>query len=708
MGLRISSGLPIVSWQQMVTDAAAREMGPVKAVRAVGRLCTALFEVDFPAEFVSSLGLSKIWQDLAMATHAMIWGRGERMRQILEKDFPDNTNRPGLARRSRAAEHHVWLEAEIAFLRATSVRYSGSGREFLALHESRHRNGSLSDREYAERIELKYLLQLGCQLLNQGRCKESQQLLDQVLGNDLYLDLSSAMVATSASALNFVNLGLISRAKQRLAELRGMGRLLPSRSLLRGPPWRAGSGNSGADYARLQSQYITLVCSDSERVLPDRKLLRELNTRLADTNVFVPSQFDLLSHQTLVRVYLRSGMLALAEQSMRSLSTGLGRFRLASEIINFAEERLELSIMQKQVTGADCERAREEIAAAIQRGDLRSEMRLKMLLGAAYALLNNLRESTSLLVDAARIGVAQSLKADLFDVYFHLAGLCFIQKNRPKALGYLDLCVALAREQNAVSLADAFAYLADVFETQQLDPEKVAALARASSTAINDFYLYHYGFLERIEFSAGRAGVYRSLSERLTREVVRPQTIVYFEAKLMVLIAEKKGSVVARGFAGEEDFAAILFALFDGKNGLTIAQMHALRSPSSRSFDSVRHSPVIRGFITRLRHALDGTPLALEFSATTGCYALRAAMPVTVVRSHSVRRHAQGNRRSTREEFIMQFARAHGRFQVAELCRELRVTRQALHPVLTRLVERGDLILVRRGRSSGYRLAVRR
>jgi hypothetical protein len=704
------SELPIISWQHLVTNDVAREMGAPKARRTVNLLCSVLFEAEFPADFIATLGLSQNWQALAMASHAMIWGRGERINQILEREFSEPGKRKTIVKRARVGETAdawpTWLEAEIAFLRATSARYSGTGGEFLELYERRHETSNREHQDYFERIELKYLLQLGCQLLNQGRCKESQQLLDQVLGNDLYLDRSSAMFATSASALNFVNLGLTGRAKQCLAELRSLGRLLPSRARpIQGAAGRSRAAQPVADYARLQSRYIALVCADAGRVLPDRKVVRELNLRLSDRSLGMPSQFDLLSLQSLVRVYLRSGMLALAEQSMRSLQASLAQFRLASEIMNFAEERLELSIMQKAVTEASCQEARNEIAAAIERGDLRSEMRLKTLLGAAYALTNKLRESNSLLLDAARIGVAQSLKTDLFDTYFHLAGLFLIQKNRSKSLGYLDLCLALAREQDAVSLADALGYLASVYDTQQLDPEKLAALSSTESSSINEFYLYHYGFLERIEFSVGSHGVYRSLSEKVTRELAfRPDSMVYYEGKLTVLICQEKGQVVARSFTGEDDFASILFALFDGKSGLTISQMHFLRSPSSRMFDSERHSPVIRGFITRMRQNLDGIPAKLEFSGSTGCYSLRTSMRIIVVRAQSVRRHEQGSRRNTREDFIMQFARSHPRFQVAELCRELRVTRQALHPILARLVERGDLIMVRRGRSSGYRL----
>ncbi len=707
------SGLPIISWQHLVTQDVAREMAAPKARRTVELLCSVLFEAEFPTDFVAQLGLSRNWQALAMASHAMIWGRGEHIQQILDKEFSEAKRRGSSAKRARVGdnsdEYPTWLQAEIAFLRATAVRYSGTGSAFLELYERRQQTSARDHQDYSQRVELKFLLQLGCQLLNQGRCKESQQLLDQVLGNDLYLDRSSAMLATSASALNFVNLGLTGRAKQCLAELRSLGRLLPIRArTTEGATGRSRAGQPVADYARLQSRYIALVCADAGRVLPDRKVARELNLRLSDKSLGVPSQFDLLSHQSLIRVYLRSGMLALAEQSMRSMQASLAQFRLASEIMNFAEERLELSIMQKSVTEAVCKEASREIESAIERGDLRSEMRLKTLLGAAYTLTDKLRlrESNSLLLDAARIGASQSLKADLFDTYFHLAGLFFIQKNRSKSLGYLDLCLALAREQDSDSLAHALDYLANVYDTQQLNPEKLAALSSTEASSINEFYLYHYGFLERIEFSVGSQGVYRSLNEKVTREhLFRPNTIVFYEGKLTVLICQPKGQVVARSFVGEEDFASILFALFDGKSGLTISQMHFLRSPSSRFFDSERHSPVIRGFITRMRQNLDGIPAKLEFSGSSGCYSIQTAMRIIVVRAHSVRRHVQGSRRDTREDFIMQFAKSHPRFQVSELCRELRVTRQALHPVLARLVERGDLVLVRRGRSSGYRLA---
>jgi hypothetical protein len=606
------------------------------------------------------------------------------------------------------------MASELGFLRHAALRKVGGGQPFEELYALRRTLMPPSDAAYGNCIELKFSVEFASHLLNRGRAVEAERLFNEVLGSDDALDFVSLMVAVSGSLINAVNLGKNQLAALHLAAQRKYSRQLSVLLSAALPSGAAGGAHADVpitEHAQAQHGYLRMICAEGSRSaavgpsVSKGRMSRGNSLQAVDVDRRSLNQFAILSQQAIIRAHLRRGALLAARNACRKMEEDLAEMHVAPDIVNLAEESIELALMSKELGSGFFLECQTELDSALKRGDFRSEMRIRSFLGAGLVLSGKPKEAISHLLQAARVGERESLQGDMFEVNFHLAGAFFAAGQNAKGLGYLDRCSQVAELTEAENLKVIVDYIVGCVSEHTLQARKVDALLSNKVPGLASQFLDFYPFMKNVTIQWGEWGRYEATSEFECRKRFRSFSgFLFFEHSCDVLLLD--GGNVSRSVTLRLDaeFRPLLRSLLESKSGLTVLQLHRLRMPDSRNFDSARHGAIIRGFVTRVRQEIVGLPMEVLYDTVAQVYRVQSRHRGCVIPAKAIARKIQRSRSDSRREFVLAYAAARPSFTVADLCRELCLTRQALHPLLSDLVRSGELLGVKKGPRSLYRI----
>lgn len=203
-------------------------------------------------------------------------------------------------------------------------------------------------------------------------------------------------------------------------------------------------------------------------------------------------------------------------------------------------------------------------------------------------------------------------------------------------------------------------------------------------------YLKFYGFFasRRVRLSLGeRVHETRSLEEFLAG--IRSTPALYWFERERVLVC-CGSSVKPITLKLDERFpvdAGTAFLLRRASVGATSEQLHQL-SYRKVHYHADIHGGRLRMLVSRVRERLSPLGCEVVHERASGRYFVRAGVPLVAV-SASEDAGAAGDAPALREreKEILELLRREGRLTTAALCARLGVTRQTLHPWLTRLNE---------------------
>jgi tetratricopeptide (TPR) repeat protein len=531
-------------------------------------------------------------------------------------------------------------------------------------------------------------------LLNRGQCLRSMDILDQILDQSAQLDLFGLQTTLASFVLNLISRGMIQRAEKALTQLKQTARILDSDALA----------------ARLA--YITILLKDASAMQIPKNDLKRLE--------WEGTKYQLLSDQAMIRNELRAGRFAQAEEMILKLSEGMEDVSLNADVLNFAESLLEIALARRRVGEEQLNLAERALADAQDRSDLRAEARIRMFRGALLSVLGEYGKASQDLRMAVRICEEQGLYFDHLEVLLHRAGLAYLQGQKGLSIGLLSQTLEGYRQAGLRVLELAVTYIFETLERGTVQASFLFRVVDSRHGAQISHFLGLYPFLARIRFSlVTRHGANFCTEADLRAAVSSEHSIFLFlEQGLAIFRPGRRGFVLAR-MPSVSGFTNAVLALVRADAPLSIVDLH--RARSAFPFDPDRHGPSLRSWIARFRQDAEDMGINLHYSTKERGYSVESSRPIVAICSASSGKISKGllpnpagqdtelgRPHSAREEFVLKFAREREKFSVSELCQHLSVTRQALNPVLRKLVEDGALILVRRGRSSYYRNAKNR
>ena len=134
------------------------------------------------------------------------------------------------------------------------------------------------------------------------------------------------------------------------------------------------------------------------------------------------------------------------------------------------------------------------------------------------------------------------------------------------------------------------------------------------------------------------------------------------------------------------------------RNGLKLIDFH--RARSDLKFQDELHTSSAKMLVSRVRDRIKRTGVSVFYNRDTGFYNLECDLPFYAVQSQKVKTGTI--EKKNRDEEILSRISMNTFVSTQELCRDFKVSRQALHPHLKQLVESKKIKMVKRGPRSGY------
>lgn len=425
-----------------------------------------------------------------------------------------------------------------------------------------------------------------------------------------------------------------------------------------------------------------------------------LNQALMDQDRQSVNWYFLLHLQ--LRLNLARGLLAQAGSVLQELKLLSQSLNLPEGVLDFRLEEIEWKLRSQVLPEALQEIEDVERTARVQ-GDEFLLFRLMVIKAQVLSRQGRHSEALNEIQQAVHSGESKGYRPALTWALFHAAGIAWTSQQVVLAKLFLRRGRRLTEELGLRGRAACFAYMSDVVENRHASASVLIALAKYQEIGPElEYFLDTYHLLDSAGFAVSDGQKHTLVQEsNLRRMFFREPAIFCFQKEALVIANLGLGQVRATEFESGSPLLAVFRLFLEAhlqKNKLTLASIHECRSPHRYREDL--HAPSTKMLLSRLRAKFAECGLKIAFDRQAGTYTLKSELSLYAVKSRApevVEAPAK-----TREEELLKRIAMEASVSTHDLCAEFRVTRQALHPILKRLVARGKVRVVRRGPISSY------
>lgn len=394
-------------------------------------------------------------------------------------------------------------------------------------------------------------------------------------------------------------------------------------------------------------------------------------------------------------------------------------------VINILEEWCEFFLREKRPLDA-MPLIEKSLLESFESGDLLYQFKSQIYHARALTLLGDHAGALEVVEKALLLGEAQGFGLELVEGLFHAAGIAHRVGDWPRCLVFLTRAGRLARKMALHLRAACFDYLRVVMARSKASLLPFFELLKHPELGQElIYYLDFYGILAQTMLSMRRGSEVFVLSEGQVRNLILGTAASFWFPAEKIVVNGDGRKLRLLELAKQPKAAKLFERLSRSREGIGLEDVHRLHNKSH--FHPLRHSGQARTLIYRLRKALRELTLDIHFDRDRMRYSLKFQAELVTIRAVSsqalgasaagsglgvmdlrdgsdLRTSGQQLLRQdvSRIEQIHEIIRQSGRKTTTELCRELGVSRQALHPHLTRLVREGKVKLVKRGPLTSY------
>ena len=562
------------------------------------------------------------------------------------------------------------LTNERRFLKGFSLmrlgRSAEAGFEFKSL-----------PREFSARIQIEQ----GIERLNRGDFTGARTLFQKSLdGTDSQLDPFSACTLYGAWTLALIHQGEFKEAEGKLSARKRILKVAPSTILSAG--------------TRLYEFLLMLERNDFAQAS------RFLEKNLAEEEVDSVNAF-FLKHLE-VRLYLAKNELEGAGQALKTLKATAERLKLPLGVLDFRLEEIEWNLrsgrgeaVMAQIAEVENEASKDEFL----------RFRLELLKAQAYAQKSDTASALKAISIAIERGENRIYRPGLVWAYFHAAGIELAGAQPLRAKVYLARGRSLAGQLGLRAREACFSYMSEVIENRYASASGLIGLARHQEIGPElEYFLDTYRLLDSVEMAVDGRDKHEMITEpRLRRLLFQNPGVFWFQREAILVSNLGSGRVHSIEFPTGSPllsgFRLLWSALAQARSGFSLKDLHKARSPHAYRDDL--HAGATKMLISRLRDKLAVAGLKIIYDRDQGLYNLSSSLATFTIQSGPARGAPEIAKRDRGLEILERIA-MEPFVSTQDLCREFGVSRQALHPFLKRLVETGQIRVVKRGPVSGY------
>lgn len=614
-------------------------------------------EKNIPKDLLAKLGPEEVSYILEK-THQVL-GRPSYLVKSLES----------LSAKAPARSSELWQER--AFLKGFALsrlgRASESDQWFTLLPEN-----------FSPRIQTEKALIL----LNQGEFIGAASLFKRALNSDVELDPYSLCTLLGGLSLSLIQQGSFREAEQALKQRRYILKTNLSPSLEFG--------------TRLYEILLLLERNEFDEA---NELLRgSIDEYSADSiNGFF------LRHLKL-RLLLARNELAEAQAILANFRDLLDAQKLPQGVLDFRIEEIEWNLRSQKPDEALEGITRLE-AEAPAKQDHYLQFRLSLLKAQAVYLRSDAEKAYQEIAAIIQQGEKRHYLPGLTWALFHGAGISLAAGYPVQAKLYLHRGERLATELGLRVRSASFSYIAEVMEQQQTNGHALLSLVRRQEIGPEmEYYLDSYSLLADVALTvSSRRGQELVAEADLRRRLFREAGLFWFQ-KEEILLANFGDRKMRFVDLSQKPNLLSAFRLFwnayqNLDNGFTLNEVHQTRMPST--YREELHAGATKMLISRLREAIHHCGLKIAYNRDDGRYSLQSQLSPFTLLSRAETPQTRPEKRSREDELLSRIA-MEPFVSTRVLCHEFKVSRQALHPFLSKLVDKKMIRMVKRGPVSGY------
>jgi len=409
--------------------------------------------------------------------------------------------------------------------------------------------------------------------------------------------------------------------------------------------------------------------------------------------------------QEYLRMCITDGLESAIQEAFVSLEACVKRFQLSPAYMSLIEERCELALRTEKPA-----EALELLSDFVQGATLRKEV-AGVCIGLMYEARalhaqQNFAQARVCIDNALALAREQEYGKARVRILFYASALARENGEGVRSRLLLEEAGTLASQMGLPVQTLCYRIAVENFE---IEKPSIAPLveALASLAAFQELfhYLKFYGFFAnrsvRLSLS-GKIHETRLLQELLT-EIHNVPALYWFEnERILLLCSQTKKTVILKLDERFPMEASAVLLLRRAALGASTERLHQLTYPNVRYRSDV-HGGRLRMLMSRMRKCLEPLGCDVVFERSSQRYFIRTGVPFITVRAPevpSLSEEKKGLR--PREEELLNLLRNEGRLTTAALCAHMNVTRQTLHPWLTRLVRAGLIRSFGYGRARSY------
>lgn len=404
-----------------------------------------------------------------------------------------------------------------------------------------------------------------------------------------------------------------------------------------------------------------------------------------------------------LRLHLARNELPEAQQILESFKSLVQSQKIPQGVLDFRLEEIEWNLRSRK--SAEALADINNLEAGQTRQDHYLNFRLSLLKAQAHYQNGDAqaayREISVIMPQAEKRRYLPALTWALF----HGAGISLAAGHPVQAKLYLHRGERLSSELGLRARFACFNYIAEIMDQEQSRGHALLSLVRRQEIGPElEYYLGTYKLLADISLAVSSRRGQESLTESdLRRQLFSEEGLFWFQKEQILLANQGRERMKIADFSERPQllstFRFFWNAFQNQERGLTLPQVH--QSRHATTYREELHAGAAKMQISRLREMLQGCGLKISYDRDAGLYSLQSPLsPFTLLSREDVAAK-QSPQRSRAEEILARIA-MEPFVPTRTLCHEFNVSRQALHPFLSRLVATKQIRLVKRGPVSGY------
>ena len=404
-----------------------------------------------------------------------------------------------------------------------------------------------------------------------------------------------------------------------------------------------------------------------------------------------------------LRLHLARNELQEAQQILENFKSLVKSQKISRGILDFRLEEIEWNLRSQKADQALAEIDTLEMEQT--RIDHYFQFRLSLLKAQAHHLKGDSQtaydEISTIMPEAEKRRYLPALTWALF----HGAGIALAAGHPVQAKLYLHRGERLSSELGLRARFACFSYIAEILDQKQSSGHALLSLVRRQEIGPElEYYLGAYSLLADVSLAVSSRRGQETLAESdLRRQLFSEEGLFWFQ-KEQILLANHSGYRMKLADFSQRPQLLSTFRLFwnafqNQERGATLSEIHQTRHAST--YREELHAGAAKMQISRLRELLRGCGLKISYDRDQGLYSLQSSLsPFTLLRREESSKKPSPKR--SREEEVLYRIAMEPFVPTRVLCHEFKVSRQALHPHLRKLVATKQIRMVKRGPISGY------